>query len=252
MTEGPDGVAGRRIRLPGPASPPAEELSPQELAAEAPGLLGGRLDLAEITGLTLAAIVPGFAEGADVFVLEHLLKGGEPVGQRCGGEVVMRRLGTTFARVGQRVSREAFPPGQVIAFAPSSPYARCMDIGGPVTFAEPDGATLERLRPDGREVVSGCSSFLAVPLTARDAVVGMLLFARDPGAPAFSRGEIATAGGLGAQAGTAIVNALTLMRHRSIADALQRGLLAAEPTMPSRLEVAGRCLPAAGHVIGGD
>ena len=151
MTEGPDGVAGRRLRLPGPASPPAEELSPQELAAEAPGLLGGRLDLAEITGLTLAAIVPGFAEGAGVFVLEHLLKGGEPVGQRCGGEVVTRRLGTTFARAGQRVSREAFPPGQVIAFAPSSPYARCMDIGGPVTFAEPDGATLERLRPDGRE-----------------------------------------------------------------------------------------------------
>ena len=90
MTEGPDGVAGRRIRLPGPASPPAEELSPQELspqelAAEAPGLLlGGRLDLAEITGLTLAAIVPGFAEGAGVFVLEHLLKGGEPVGQPPG------------------------------------------------------------------------------------------------------------------------------------------------------------------------
>jgi serine phosphatase RsbU (regulator of sigma subunit) len=55
-----------------------------------------------------------------------------------------------------------------------------------------------------------------------------------------------------AQAGAAIVNALTLMRHRSIADALQRGLLAAEPPMPSGLEVAGRCLPAAGHVIGGD
>ena len=230
----------------------SHELSPQELAAEAPGLLGGRLDLAEITGLTLAAIVPGFAEGAGVFVLEHLLKGGEPAGLATGGEVVMRRLGTTFARAGQRVSREAFTPGQVIAFAPSSPYARCMDIGGPVTFAEPDGATLERLRPDGREVVSGCSSFLVVPLTARDTVVGMLAFARAPDAPAFSRREIATAARLGAQAGTAIVNALTLMRHRSIADALQRGLLAAEPPMPSGLEVAGRCLPAAGHVIGGD
>ena len=63
VTDGPDGVAGRRIRLPGPASPSAKELRPQELAAGAPGLLlGGRLDLTEITGLTLAAIVPGFAE----------------------------------------------------------------------------------------------------------------------------------------------------------------------------------------------
>jgi GAF domain-containing protein len=251
-------VAGRRIRLPAPASPPAEELSvgelaAGELAAEAPGLLlGGRLDLAEITGLTLAAIVPGFAEGAGVFVLEHLLRGGEPAGLAIGREAVTRRLGTMFARAGQRVSREAFPPGQVIAFAPSSPYARCMDTGGPVVFSEPDGSTLERLRPDGREMLSGCSSFLAVPLTARDTVVGLLAFARDPGAPAFSRREIATAARLGAQAGTAIVNALTLMRHRSIADALQRGLLAAEPPVPSGLEVAGRCLPAAGHVIGGD
>jgi len=46
VTEGPDGVAGRRIRLPGPASPSTKELSPQELAVGAPGLLlGGRLDL---------------------------------------------------------------------------------------------------------------------------------------------------------------------------------------------------------------
>ena len=60
------------------------------------------------------------------------------------------------------------------------------------------------------------------------------------------RARSATAAGLGAQAGTAIVNALTLMRHRSIADALQRGLLAAEPPMPSGLEVAGRCLPGRG------
>ena len=97
-----------------------------------------------------------------------------------------RRLGTTFARAGQRGSREAFPPGQVIAFASSSPYARCMNTGGPVAFREPDGLTLERLRPDGREVVSACSSFLAVPLTARDTIVGLLAFARDSGAPAFT------------------------------------------------------------------
>jgi len=248
VREDPDGVAGRRIRLPGPASPPTPEL-----AGEIPGLpLDGRLDLAEITRLTLAAIVPGFAEGAGVFVLEQLLKGAEPAGRATGGEVVARRLGTTFARAGQRVSREAFPPGQVIAFAPSSPYARCVNTGGPVTFGEPDGSTLELLRPDGREVLCGCSSFLTVPLTARDTIVGLLAFARAPGAPAFSRRDTATAAWLAAQAGTAIGNALTLMRHRSIADALQRGLLAAEPPKPSGLEIAGRCLPAAGHVIGGD
>ena len=253
MIEDPDGIAGRRIRLPGPASPPPEELTGAELTGEVLGLpLGGRLDLAEITGLTLKATVPGFAEGVGVFVLEQLLKGGEPAGPATGGEVVTRRLGTTFARAGQRVSREAFPPGQVIAFSASSPYARCMNTGRPVAFGELDGPTLELLRPDGRAVLCGCSSFLAVPLTARDTIVGLLAFARAPGVPAFGGSDTATAARLGAQTGTAIVNALTLMRHRSIADALQRGLLAAEPPVPSGLEIAGRCLPAAGHVIGGD
>jgi Stage II sporulation protein E (SpoIIE)/GAF domain len=248
VTEDPDATAGRRIRLPRPTRSPAGELT-----GETPGLPpGGRLDLAEIIRLTLAAIVPGFAEGAGVFVLEQLLKGGEPARHAAGGEVVMRRLGTTFARVGPRASREAFPPGQVIAFAPSSPFARCVDTGRPVSYGAPDVRTLERLRPDGRDVLGGCSSFLAVPLTARDTVIGFLAFARVPGAPAFSRRDTSTAVRLAAQAGTAIVNALTLMRQRSISDALQRGLLAVTPAMPSGLEVAGRCLPAAGHVIGGD
>src|SRR4029077_11146836 len=204
VMEDPDGIAGRRISLPRPAPPPADDL-----ITEGPGLLmGGRMDLAEITGLTLEAVVPRFAGGAGVFVLEHVLKGSEPAGQTCSGEFVTRRLGTTSAGAGQRGSREAFAPGQVIAFASSSPYARCMNTGEPVVFREPDGLTMERLRPDGREVVSGCSSFLAVPLTARDTIVGMLAFARDPGAPAFGRRDTATAVRLGAQAGTAIVNAL--------------------------------------------
>jgi len=101
--EDPDGIAGRRISLPGPASPPAAELPADDLITEGPGLLmGGRLDLAEITRLTLEAVVPRFAGGAGVFVLEQLLKGAESAGHTTGGEVVTRRLGTTFDRAGQR------------------------------------------------------------------------------------------------------------------------------------------------------
>jgi GAF domain-containing protein len=82
-----------------------------------------------------------------------------------------------------RRADKAFPPGQVAAFASSSPYARCVNTGGPVTFGEPDGPTLERLRPDGREVLCGFNSFLAVPLTARDTIVGMLAVARTRARP---------------------------------------------------------------------
>jgi hypothetical protein len=214
--------------------------------------LGSSIDLAEITRLVLAASVPGFAGGASVFALEHLLKGGEPAGHPAAGRVVARRLGARFARPGRRVAEGAFPPGEVIAFAADSPLVRCVNNGRPVRFSEIGRQSMERLGPAGREVVSGYTSFLAVPMTARDTVTGILVLVRAPGAPAFSERDAASAARLGAQAGGGILNALTLMRQRSIADALQRGLLAAEPATPSGLEFAGRCLPAAGHVIGGD
>ena len=66
------------------------------------------------------------------------------------------------------------------------------------------------------------------------------------------RAGVATAARLAAGTGTGIANALTLMRHRLIADTLQASLLAAEPIAPQGLDVTARCLPAAGQVVGGD
>lgn len=251
MTEDPDATAGRQIRLPGPALP-AEAGPAQTWPAEVGLPLGASLDLAEIARLILTATVPGFAAGASVFALDHLLKGSEAVGQPAGGQVVARRLGTRFARGGRRIPVAAFPPGEVIVFAAGSPYARCVNSGQPAAFGEPDRQTLELVGPDGREFLSGYTSFLAVPMTARETVTGLMALVRGPDAPAFSDRDAAAAARLGTQAGAGIANALTLIRERSIADALQRGLLAAKPAIPSGLEVAGRCLPTAGHVIGGD
>jgi hypothetical protein len=215
-------------------------------------MLGTSLDLAEIARLILDTVIPGFADGAGVFALEQLLKGGEPAGRPGSGEVVARRLGTRFSRSGRRVPDAVFPAGEVIVLAPSSPGARCVRDGTAVIFGPPDGQTLERVRPDGREVLSGCTSFLAVPMTVGDAVTGFVTLARAADQPAFCDSDAAAAARLAAYAGMGIANALTLMRQRSIAEALQRGLLVAEPPVPSGLEIAGRCLPAAGHAIGGD
>jgi hypothetical protein len=254
VTEDPDATAGRQVWLPRPALPAEDHpaVSGGGPSLKASISLGTGIDLAEVTRLTLAASVPGFAVGASVFALEHLLKEGEPTGQPVAGQVVARRLGAKFARPGRRVPGGAFPPGEVIAFAADSPLARCVSSGRPVRFSKPDRQATERLGPVGREVVAGYTSFLAVPMTARDTVTGFMVLVRAPGGPAFSERDAAAAARLGAQAGAGILNALALMRQQSIADALQRGLLAAEPVIPPGLEMAGRCLPAAGHVIGGD
>jgi serine phosphatase RsbU (regulator of sigma subunit) len=137
-------------------------------------------------------------------------------------------------------------------FATGSPYGRCVRGRRPVIFARPDSQTMERVRPGGRAIISRYASFLAVPATAGAGVAGFLAFGRGARSEAFSQANAATAVRLAAGAGAGITNALTLMRHRFMAETLQRSLLAAEPKAPHGLDVAARCLPASGQIVGGD
>jgi GAF domain-containing protein len=148
-------------------------------------MFGTSLDLAEVTRLVLEAAVPGFASGAGVFVLEQLLRSDEPAVPQAGDRIVARRLGTRFADAGSHASQAAFPPGEVIVFPAGSAFARCVQGRCSVFFRRPDGQTLERTRPGGQEILSRYTSYLAVPMTARGAVVGFLALARGPGTPAF-------------------------------------------------------------------
>jgi hypothetical protein len=245
VTDDPDVQAGGDIRPSAAALPGAAEL-----------LLGASPNLAEITRLILDGTVPGFADGTGVFVLEQLFDWAAPPGRPrrapTADRVVARRLGTRFATAGSQASEAAFPAGDVIAFDPEAPCARCVHSGAPVIFGRPDDQTLEQVRMGGRVVLAGYNSFLAVPMTADGEPVGFLVLARARGTRGFCDSDAEAAIRLAAQAGTGIANTLTLMRQRSMASALQRGPLAAKPPVPSRLEIAGRCVPASGHPIGGD
>jgi stage II sporulation SpoE-like protein/GAF domain-containing protein len=249
VTDDPDVQPGGDIRPSGAALPRPAELP-----------LGASPDLAEIARLILGATVPGFADGTGVFVLEQLFGSAEPP-RRLGGSggdptadrVVARRLGTRFASAGPQASEAVFPAGEVIAFDPEAPCARCVHTGAPVIFGRPDDRSLEQVRMGGRVVLAGYNSFLAVPMTTGGEPVGFLVLARARGTRGFCESDAAAVARLAVQAGEGIANTLTLMRQRSIASALQRSRLAAvKPPVPSRLEIAGRCVPTSGHLIGGD
>jgi hypothetical protein len=221
-------------------------------------ILHSTLDLAEIARLVLDTSVPDFADVAGVFVLEQPLPGGRggsggfAGSGGFGGEATVRRLGTRLAHVSLPMTRAAFPAGEVIAFAAGSPYARCMHDAEPVIFTQPDSHTLERIRQDGRDMLSRYARYLAVPAVHDGQVTGFVAFGRTRGSATFSEADVVAAARLAAGAGTGMANALTLLRHRSLADTLQHSLLAAEPTVPAGLEVAARCWPASGEIVGGD
>lgn len=173
--------------------------------------------------------MPSFADGAAVFVLDYPLAG--------SGDVVVRRIGTRLTGHGgdgSEVPPLVFPDGAVVAFAAGSPYAQCVQRAEPIAFGRADPGAVDGTDPNCQEVVAryGYRSFLAVPIIVGSAPNGLIAFKRAGGRPAFDDGEIAMAAALAEQAG---------------------GLLAeAGRVLDSGLEVAGRCLPAAGYPSGGD
>lgn len=238
----------------GPGSPDMEQ-RPSSAAAERLQLRAST-DIEEITSVTLEAVVPGFADAAVIYAAEGLFQSdlptvSRPVQQDPSGRVVVRRAGARFSWGGP--STGSFPVGEAVVFAGSSPYARCVSDGKPVPFPRPDSWMLEEAGSGSHEVLSRYAAFLAVPLKSDGAVVGLIALAREPARPEFSDSDIDGITRIAASAGFGIATMTALERYRAVSDALQRGLLAAEPAPPENLDVAGRCLPAGpGHLVGGD
>jgi GAF domain-containing protein len=238
---------------PGTAAGFRADVFPAGLAAAEAGLrLHGSLDIAEITRLVLDATVPGFADAATMFISDQLTAAEGAPRPGGNGPATARRLGTRLAHRNHRVHQDAFPAGETIAFDADSPYGRCLHLSEPVVFTEADRRTLEQVHPEARALSSRYASFLAVPVTAGGRAAGFLAFARTASRAAFGETDTAAAARLAAATGAGISSALTLLREQSLSGTLLRSLLAAEPPPPLGIEAAARCLPTAGHVIGGD
>jgi serine phosphatase RsbU (regulator of sigma subunit) len=106
--------------------------------------------------------------------------------------------------------------------------------------------------PEARTALGRYTSFLAAPMITRGSALGLLVLARGPGAPGFGGTDTHTAADLAARAGAAIAGSLALMRHQSVAEALQPPRPAISRMAPQRLEIVGRCMPAAGYDADGD
>jgi hypothetical protein len=230
---------------------PADYLLPQRLT-----LAGATPDPARLGWQVLQGVVPGFADGAAVFVIEELLSGGgAPAGNAPLAEparLVARRVAGGAAADGRLAPQAGLPSGEVVAFAADSPLARCVRDGASLIFTAPSRAMLRRITPAARASLGRYTSFLAAPMITRGTTVGLLMLARGPGSPAFRGSDAPAAQDMAARAGAGIAGSLALMRHRSVAEALQQPQTAVTRVTPGLVEIAGRSLPAAGYDVGGD
>ena len=219
--------------------------------SEAAARIGSSLDLAQTAAEVAEAAVPGFADLTIIYAAERLLAADELAPPTAGAAV--RRLAAR--RVGQPpdVADKLMRTGEVLVLGPGTPGSQAMTAGGPVLFDHLDGETARRIgRYGSGKATTDFTSYMAMPLIARNVVVGCAIFGRTPASPAFNPGDVALAGELASRAAVCIDNARLYDQERRTAAALQQGLLPGQPHVPDGLEVAHRYLPVGASVIGGD
>ncbi|KMS73405.1 histidine kinase [Streptomyces viridochromogenes] len=208
--------------------------------------LSTTLDVAGTARQLSEVVVPGFADGATVDLLDMVMSGQEPA----------RETGQAMRHVAVSGSREVsalFPVGDLVTRA-MPPPTRIPATGR----AEPDSdlsAAHQRQEqgPYGtrKALDHGLHSLVTAPLQARGVVLGCVNFFRTGESPPFDEDDVSFAEELAARAAVAIDNARRFTREHTLAVTLQRSLLPRGLPEQNALEVAWRYLPAQAGV-GGD
>jgi serine phosphatase RsbU (regulator of sigma subunit)/PAS domain-containing protein/anti-sigma regulatory factor (Ser/Thr protein kinase) len=206
--------------------------------------VGGTFDVVATCQELADVLVPGFADVAVVEVVDSVIRGEAPTLAPLGRKVPLHRAGFRFG--GGTPQSQAQPLGDVRTLPFPSPYARALtdleprvvDLGSDVPWLSADPARAEAIG------WPGVRTLLAVPLTLRGAVFGLLSLYRTEQAGSFDDTEVSFALLLASKAALCIDNARLYTHEHTIAATVQRWLLPAHRcsqtgTETTRAQVVG-------------
>ncbi|GAA0691640.1 SpoIIE family protein phosphatase [Kitasatospora atroaurantiaca] len=226
------------------------------LVNDASSRIGSTLDVLRTAQELTEFAVPVFADHAYVNLLEPVLGGEEPVAGPVAEAVPLRRAASSSVPGGPGGAAVVTGDVDPLTSGAGSLFARALasrelvlltgeELLAELTAAWPDRAALAREH--------GVRSWLLVPMAARGAVLGAVVFVRFGGRRAFEADDELLAEEFVARAAVCIDNASRYTRERTTALALQRSLLPQHLPVLGAVEAAWRYLPASGHtVLGGD
>jgi len=224
-----------------------------QLLTDANTMIGSTLDIAATAGELMEVAVPRFADSASVTVLESVAEDFELPDRTAAAGTVLRRLAAAPFR---RDGAEAFPVGVTVSYQPGTPLAQALATGRSRTLQAVDEALAERICQglgEGAAAAVVGRSMLIVPLVARGAVLGLVVFVRDASRRPFSPGEAVLGEELAARAALCIDNARLYSHERQTALMLQRALLPDDFGYHAGIDIAHRYLPASDLTgVGGD
>ncbi|MET9960029.1 SpoIIE family protein phosphatase [Streptomyces sp. NPDC006326] len=224
--------------------------------ADASTRVGTTLEVTKTAQELAEVAVPELADVAAVDVLDAILAFRRTTPGSHGGSELFRALAVACAYPTEAAA-VADKVGDLAAYDADRLITQCVHTGRPVVIAHTDREDLQRIARNTDAAAAfaraGVHSYLAVPLIARNEVLGAfdLLRARNP-AP-FDDDDVLLAGELAARAAIAIDNARWHQSVRNAAETLQRSLLPGRPPRLTGLEVAAYYQPAqASSEVGGD
>ncbi|MFI9777262.1 SpoIIE family protein phosphatase [Streptomyces sp. NPDC051956] len=217
--------------------------------------IGSTLDVLHTAQELTDVAVPLFADHAYVDLLDPVFGGEEPVAGPVAEAVPLRRAASSTVPEGP--VEPVVVTGDVDPFASGtgSLFTRAMASGEPLLLTgEELIAGLTPVDPRRAALVReyGVHSWLLVPMFARGAALGAVVFLRHRGGHSFEADDVVLAAELVARAAVCIDNARRYTRERTTALALQRSLLPQQMPVLGAVEAAWRYLPASGRaVLGG-
>ncbi|WP_431966554.1 SpoIIE family protein phosphatase [Actinacidiphila sp. bgisy160] len=204
-----------------------------ELLSDAALRIGTTLDVVRTAREIVEAAVPRFADHATVDLYCPVLHGTAPGGP---GAELCRVAASGAAPSG---ACGPYARGEPIPLHPDSPQARALCGSTAVRDTSPG--------PDGEP-----RAVIAVPLRARDTLLGVATFQRAARSEPFADDDLTLARDLAARAAVCIDNARLFTREHHLALELQRSLLPHGVPEQHAVDVAHRYLPAARGRVGGD
>ncbi|MGW8974329.1 SpoIIE family protein phosphatase [Streptomyces platensis] len=225
------------------------------LLNEAGSRIGNSLDLETTARTLLDVAVPQFCDLASVDLYQGLLSGDEAPPGTSDGSAELRRV--AFASAVSDAPLATAPgvlgdaPGPVAVGAVHR-YPFNSPCAGALRTAQAQ-IVPARESDEGPELGAVVHSTLAVPMVARDTVVGLVQFSRTKGSEPFGERDTALAVELAARAAVCIDNARLYRREHERALILQRSLLPPGDPEAAGLDIACRYLPGTTATeVGGD
>jgi PAS domain S-box-containing protein len=224
------------------------------LMAEGSARIGTTLGV-ERTAQELAdVLVPDLADMAAVDLLDSVLRTGRTdVGE---SPPLFRALAVKTA-YSTDAARALVPPGSLTTYHEDHPAAHCIRSRSPLLMTHLDRGGLTRIAADSEAArlleEAGVHSDMAIPLIAREQIIGVMGLARARNPVPFTRDDLTLACELASRAALSIDNAVLHHHVRRAAETLQRSLLPQLSPCHPGLEVAARYRPSqAFSEVGGD